>query len=52
MDDIKRKKYISIMRRHCGRIVFSKHMKLKDKILYLMIITRTLRPVYQTLGRL
>ena len=45
------KAYIRIMRRGALTILTSDAMKVKHKILYMMIITRTLRPVYSLLGK-
>lgn len=45
------RKYIAIMRKYWLQILVSKHMKLKDKVLYLMIATRTLRPIYTLMGK-
>jgi len=46
------KEYIRIMSKHCVRVMISKYMTIKDKILYLMVVTRSLRPIYRVLGRL
>jgi len=45
-------KYIRIMRKNSIRVLFSRYVHIKDKILYFMVTTRTLRPVYRLLGRL
>lgn len=45
------KKYIGIMRKNVLRVLCSGHVSLKDKILYGMIVTRLLRPVYRALGK-
>ena len=44
--------YIAIMRKHAVRALLSENITTKNKILYLMIITRTLRPIYKCLGKL
>lgn len=46
------KEYIKIMRKHFWKYQVSRYTGIKDKILYFMIATRTLRPVYKLLGRL
>lgn len=46
------KTYLQIMRRNMLRVFFSGAMRFKDIVLYLMILTRTLRPLYKLLGRL
>ena len=46
------KKYISIMRQKFGYAICSSCISCKDKILYVMIITRTLRPIYKLIGRM
>ena len=45
------KKYIHIMRHRMLSVLTSDTMALKDKILYMMIATRTLRPVYKLMGK-
>jgi len=45
------KKYIHIMRKYYCRMIVSDN-KIKDKILYSLIVTRTLRPIYKAMGRL
>jgi glycosyltransferase involved in cell wall biosynthesis len=44
-------KYLAIMRRYWLRTIFSRHVVVKDKLLYSLIVTRTLRPVYTVLGK-
>ena len=46
------KEYIRIMRKYAMKITMSKTVNIKDKILYGMVATRTLRPIYKLLGRL
>ena len=46
------KEYIRIMRKYFWIYQMSRYIKIKDKILYSMISTRTLRPIYKMLGRL
>lgn len=43
--------YLSIMRKNYWHYVPSKRVKLKDKLLYTMIVTRTMRPIYKILGK-
>ncbi len=45
------REYISIVRKSWGRILMSKHVTTKEKILYSMIASRTLRPIYKILGK-
>lgn len=45
------RKYIAIMKKHWWRVVMSKYISLKDKILYSMVATRTLRPIYKAIGK-
>lgn len=45
------RKYLAIMRRYWWQTLFSSHMEVKDKLLYSMIVTRILRPVYTILGK-
>lgn len=45
------RKYITIMRKYWWRVVFSKHFSLKNKVLYSMVVTRTLRPIYKAIGK-
>ncbi len=45
------KKYLSIMRKLWVKVLFSKNVILKDKILYLMVATRTLRLIYKIIGK-
>lgn len=45
------KKYLSVMRKLIFTVLFTKRVILKDKILYLMVATRTLRPIYKILGK-
>lgn len=45
------KKYIQIMKRRIGCVMIGRAMGIKDVILYMMIVTRTFRPVYRSLGR-
>ena len=45
------RKYIAIMKKHWWRVLMSKHISLKDKILYSMVATRTLRPIYKAIGK-
>ena len=49
---ISHKAYLQIMGRNMLRVFFSGAMRFKDIVLYLMILTRTLRPLYKLLGRL
>lgn len=44
-------KYIMVMKKVLFSILFTTHMRMKDKILYLMVVTRTLRPIYKVLGK-
>ena len=44
-------KYIAIMKKHWWPVVMSKYISLKDKILYSMVATRTLRPIYKAIGK-
>ncbi len=46
------KNYIKIMKENKKSFLFSKNFTIRDKVLYYMIMTRTLRPVYKMLGRL
>ena len=45
------KKYLSVMRKLWFKILSSKKVLFKDKILYLMVMTRTLRPIYKIIGK-
>ena len=45
------RKYIAIMRKHWWQVVISKYITLKNKILYIMVATRTLRPIYKMMGK-
>ena len=45
------RKYIAIMKKHWWPVVMSKYISLKDKILYSMVATRTLRPIYKAIGK-
>ena len=44
--------YVGIMRRHCLRVMLSGRVSVKDKLLYILIVTKLLRPVYKALGKL
>lgn len=46
------RQYLQAMQKLWVRAVCGKVLKLKDKVLYLMIITRSLRPTYRILGKL
>lgn len=46
------RQYLQLMRRLCFHAVFGKTLKMKDKILYFMVVTQVLRPVYRIMGRL
>ena len=46
------KKYLKIMRKHFASVLLSKNIIIKDKILYFLIITRTLRPIYKMIGKM
>jgi len=45
------KKYIKLMWKNMADFLLSSSVLLKDKILYLMVATRTLRPIYKILGK-
>jgi glycosyltransferase involved in cell wall biosynthesis len=45
------RKYISIMRKLWWPILMSKYVTKKDKVLYSMVASRTLRPIYKILGK-
>ena len=45
------KKYLSVMRKVIINVLFSKHVILKNKVLYIMVATRTLRPIYKIIGK-
>ena len=45
------KKYLKLMRKNLFAYLCSSSVLLKDKILYLMVATRTLRPIYKILGK-
>lgn len=44
-------KYLQVMRKLSVKFMLTNKMSLKNKILYLMIITRTLRPIYKIIGK-
>ena len=44
-------KYRKIMQKNCLLYLFSRYSSFKDKILYFLLITRTLRPTYKMLGK-
>lgn len=45
------KKYLEIMRKNIFVFLLSGHANFKDKVLYLMLVTRVLRPIYKILGK-
>ena len=45
------KKYIRIMWAQMWRMICSKNMPAKQKVLYVMVATRTLRPLYALVGK-
>lgn len=44
-------KYRRIMWRHGGSYLFNRHACLKDKVLYFLVLTKLLRPLYQVFYR-
>lgn len=45
------RKYLILMKRYLFSFMLSKYPLWKHKVLYLMVLTRTLRPIYKALGK-